>query len=186
MDKLNTFDILLFAMGLSMDAFAVSICKGLSFGTITMKKAGTVGLYFGLFQAGMPMLGYALGRGFYEQIAGFDHWIAFVLLLAVGIKMIRESREETSHYMATVGVGEMLVLSVATSIDALAVGITFAFFGLNIIQACMMIGITTFVFSVVGVNIGHMFGLKYKAPAELAGGFILIGIGLNTLIGQLI
>ena len=182
---MTTVEIMLIAMGLSMDAFAVSVCKGLSFVDITTRDAGAVGLYFGAFQAGMPLVGFVIGRGFYEQIQSVDHWIAFALLLFIGVRMMRESRRSPEHSSAATGAGEMLMLSVATSIDALAVGITFAFLGLNIVQACLMIGITTFSFSVAGTYIGHYFGAKFKAPAEMIGGLILIVIGLKILIEHL-
>lgn len=174
---MGIIELFLIAVGLSMDAFAVSVCKGLAMKKCTWTKAGIVGLYFGIFQAGMPLLGYALGVQFSNVITSIDHWIAFVLLGIIGLNMIRESREEEEacEEEDSLQVKEMLVLAVATSIDALAVGITFAFLQVEIVPAVAFIGVTTFLLSVSGVKIGNVFGAKYKSKAELSGGLILMG-----------
>ena len=179
---MGIIELFLIAVGLSMDAFAVSVCKGLAMKKCTWTKAGIVGLYFGIFQAGMPLLGYALGVQFSHVITSIDHWIAF------GLNMIKESREdgeECGMEEDSLKVKEMLVLAVATSIDALAVGITFAFLQVDIIPAVAFIGVTTFLLSVGGVKIGNVFGAKYKSKAELAGGLILILMGIKILLEHL-
>ena len=181
---MSFFELLLIAVGLSMDAFAVSICKGLSLRGLKAKHAALVGLYFGGFQALMPVLGWALGTRFEHVIESVDHWIAFALLLVIGLSMIREAgkAEELDDDLS---VRTMLMLAVATSIDALAVGVTFAFLQVRILPAAGLIGVTTFLLSALGVYIGHIFGLKYRAKAEIAGGVILIGIGLKILLEHL-
>ena len=173
-----------------MDAFAVAICKGLCMRKVTIKKAGIVGLYFGLFQAGMPMIGYILGSQFSDKISSIDHWIAFILLSLIGISMIKESleKEEKSECKTEeeeLSFKNMSILAVATSIDALAVGVTFAFLKVNIIPAVSFIGITTLVLSMIGVKIGNIFGVKYKSKAELVGGIILILMGIKILLEHL-
>lgn len=185
-------ELFVLAVGLSMDAFAVSICKGLCMRKVTVKKAGIVGLYFGAFQAGMPLLGYALGVQFQDRITALDHWIAFVLLGLIGANMIREalSKGEEDCVCPTdekeeLGVKNMLLLAVATSIDALAVGVTFAFLKVQIIPAVSFIGIITFSLSAAGVKIGNVFGVRYKSKAELAGGIILILMGTKILLEHL-
>ncbi len=185
-------ELFILAVGLSMDAFAVSICKGLCMRKVTVKKAGIVGLYFGAFQAGMPLLGYALGVQFQDRITALDHWIAFVLLGLIGTNMIREalSREKEDCVCPTdekeeLGAKNMLLLAVATSIDALAVGVTFAFLKVQIIPAVSFIGIITFSLSAAGVKIGNVFGVRYKSKAELAGGIILILMGTKILLEHL-
>ena len=175
-------ELFLIAVGLSMDAFAVSVCKGLSLGKITWKHMGTAGIWFGGFQALMPLIGYYLGRSFADLITAFDHWIAFFLLLFIGGNMVRESFGETEHLDAAMDVKSMFALAVATSIDALAVGVSFAFLRVAILPALCLIGATTFVCSAVGVKIGSLFGARYKAKAELLGGIILILIGLKILL----
>lgn len=182
---MGIIELLVLAVGLSMDAFAVSVCKGLTLKTMDWKKAVIAGLYFGGFQALMPAIGYLLGIQFSHLIGNFDHWIAFILLTIIGINMIRESRSESEKLNDSFSVRTMLLLAVATSIDALAVGVTFAFLSVNIIPAVTIIGITTFCFGVVGIKIGYVFGQKYKSKAELAGGVILILIGLKILIEHL-
>ena len=179
-------ELFLLAIGLSMDAFAVSVCKGLAMERINIKKAGIVGLWFGGFQAGMPLIGYFLGYSFSNAIQSVDHWIAFVLLGFIGFNMIKEARtcdEESAD--GSLGFKTMLVMAVATSIDALAVGITFAFLKVNILHAVLFIGITTFLLSAVGVKVGNVFGVKYKARAEVAGGVILILLGTKILLEHL-
>ena len=184
---MSFFELFLIGIGLSMDAFAVSVCKGLSMQRIDKKYTLYIGLFFGGFQALMPLLGYFLGSRFAGSIERFDHWIAFLLLAFIGCNMIRESREETEEEKAFTGVNfkEILLLSVATSIDALAVGVTFAFLQVKIVPAVMIIGCTTFVLSLAGVYVGNVFGVRYKSRAELTGGVILILIGLKILLEHL-
>ena len=179
-------DIFLIGVALSMDAFAVSICKGLSVKRVEPKHLLTVGVYFGGFQALMPLIGFLLGFKFEKFIVSVDHWIAFALLAVIGGNMIREalSGEEEEHD-ASFSFRTMLPLAVATSIDALAVGISFAFLGVDILSAASIIGITTFVLSGVGVYVGNVFGAKYKSKAEIVGGIVLILIGLKILLEHL-
>ena len=171
------FELFLIGIGLSMDAFAVSICKGLSMQKIDKKYTLCIGLFFGGFQALMPLTGYLLGSRFSGYIERFDHWIAFVLLALIGFNMIKESREEEEE--------EEKPYAGATSIDALAVGVTFAFLQVNIVPAITIIGCTTFVISIAGVYVGNVFGSRYKSRAELTGGVILILIGLKILLEHL-
>ena len=178
------FELLLIAVGLSMDAFAVSICKGLSLKNLKKRHAALVGLYFGGFQFLMPVLGWALGYRFEHVIVSVDHWIAFGLLTVIGVSMIREARH-ADELDDDLGFKTMLLLALATSIDALAVGVTFAFLQVRILPAASLIGVTTFLLSAVGVYIGHLFGLRYKAKAEIAGGVILIFIGVKILLEHL-
>ena len=185
---MGLIELICIAVGLSMDAFAVAICKGLSLRKCTWQKQGIVGLYFGVFQAGMPLLGYLLGMQFKEMITSIDHWIAFVLLGIIGANMIKEgfSKEEIiDEKTDRLSVKEMLGLAVATSIDALAVGVTFAFLQVEIIPAVCIIGITTFILSAAGVKIGNIFGTRYKSKAEIAGGVILIFMGVKILVEHL-
>lgn len=183
---MTLFELFLIAVGLSMDAFAVSICKGLSMQKLNKKHALIIGLYFGGFQALMPFIGYSLGVHFQDAIVSYDHWIAFVLLCLIGINMIKESRsDEEESVDASVDFKEMIVLAVATSIDALAVGVTFAFLQVTIAPAVSFIGIITFTLSVIGVKVGNVFGMKYKAKSEFAGGLILVLIGVKILIEHL-
>ncbi len=178
-------DLFLIAVGLAMDAFAVSICKGLSVKKATLKHGLIVGLYFGGFQAGMPLLGYLLGSSFAKYIEAFDHWVAFVLLGIIGINMIRESREKEETLDASFGFKAMLPMAVATSIDALAVGISFAFMRVPIGWAVLFIGVITFTLSAIGVKIGNHFGARYKSKAELFGGIVLILLGTKILLEHL-
>lgn len=180
-------ELFLIAVGLSMDAFAVSICKGLSMQKCTVKKSTIVGLWFGIFQAGMPLIGYILGVQFQELITSIDHWIAFVLLGIIGGNMIKEalSDDDCEEADESLDVKTMFGLAVATSIDALAVGVTFAFLGVDIVPAVSFIGICTFTISAVGVKIGNIFGTRYKSKAELAGGAILILMGAKILLEHL-
>ena len=183
---MNFIDIFLIGVALSMDAFAVSICKGLSVKKVSARHVLTVGVYFGGFQALMPTLGFLLGYKFESFITNIDHWIAFVLLAIIGGNMIREALgkdevEENGDFSFKA----MLPLAVATSIDALAVGISFAFLGVDIVTAALLIGVTTFVLSGVGIFVGNIFGSKYKSKAELAGGIVLILIGLKILLEHL-
>lgn len=179
-------ELILIGIGLSADAFAVAVCKGLNMRKINAKIAVIIGLFFGGFQALMPFIGWLLGKQFEKYIVSIDHWIAFLLLAFIGGKMIYEALGEDDMQCNSVrelpDLKELLVLAVATSIDALAVGITFAFLQVNILNAIFVIGITTFVLSVAGVYIGCKFGAKYKNKAEIAGGIILILIGLKILL----
>ena len=185
---MSLIELFVLAVGLSMDAFAVSVCKGLSMKKITLKNSVIVGLYFGGFQAGMPLIGYFLGLQFKDYIMSVDHWIAFILLGYLGLKMIQEALSKDDDIEVIQSEKEMLsfknmsVLAIATSIDALAVGITLAFLQVNIIPAVTFIGIVTFLLSMVGVKIGNVFGIKYKSKAELAGGIILISMGIKILL----
>lgn len=178
-------EILLIGVGLAMDAFAVSICKGLSMKKLDIKKSVIIGLYFGIFQAIMPLIGFLLGKGFENFVLSIDHWIAFILLSFIGASMIKEAfkSEEDANY--NVGFKEMVILALATSIDALAVGITFAFLRVNIVLSIVIIGIITFVLSVLGTVIGNKFGYKYEKKAKIFGGVILILMGLKILIEHL-
>ncbi len=188
---MNLFELLLLALGLSMDAFAVAVCKGLSFRKITAKHLLTVGLYFGIFQAGMPLIGYALGIQFSDKIASIDHWIAFILLGVIGVHMIREALGKDEEVCCredkdkALGFKSMVVLAVATSIDALAVGITFAFLKVEIVPAVAFIGLVTFTLSVAGVLIGNLFGARFKSKAEFTGGVILVCLGFKILLQHL-
>ena len=184
---MSFLDLFVIAVGLSMDAFAVSVCKGLSVRQLKFSHACTAGAYFGGFQFLMPLLGYVLGSRFSGYIERFDHWIAFVLLAFIGLNMIRESREEAEEEKPYTGINfkELFILAVATSIDALAVGVTFAFLQVNIVPAIAIIGCTTFVISLAGVYVGNVFGARYKSRAELTGGVILVLIGLKILLEHL-
>ncbi len=183
---MSLLELFIIAVGLSMDAFAVSICKGLSMGRMRWKNAAIVGLYFGGFQAIMPAAGYLLGSQFKDAIVNIDHWIAFILLSVIGINMIREAlNSEEESCDASLDFGNMLLLAIATSIDALAVGVTFAFLQVSIVPAVSFIGVTTFVLSIVGVKVGNVFGCRYKAKAEFAGGAILVLMGIRILAEHL-
>lgn len=183
---MGLLELFVIAVGLSMDAFAVSICKGLSVRELKPKHAFTVGVYFGGFQMLMPLIGFALGVRFQSFITSIDHWIAFVLLGLIGANMIRESREQDEENLSdSFSFGTMLPLAVATSIDALAVGVTFAFLQVSILPAVCFIGATTFILSCIGIRIGHVFGLKYKSRAELFGGAVLILMGTKILLEHL-
>lgn len=182
---MSFFELFLIAVGLSMDAFAVSICKGLGVKKLSLRQALLVGLYFGGFQALMPLTGWLLGSRFDEMIRGVDHWIAFFLLLVIGVNMIKESRGRAEQLSDDFAFRTMLLLAVATSIDALAVGVSFAFLSVDILPAALLIGVTTFLLSAAGCYIGRVFGAKYKSGAELAGGIILILIGDKILLEHL-
>ena len=183
---MGIIELVLIAVGLAMDAFAVSICKGLSMKKMDWKKASIIGAYFGIFQGGMPLIGYLLGVGFQEKIQAVDHWIAFALLAFIGGNMIKEAlSKDEEDCNDSVDFKTMIVLAIATSIDALAVGVTFAFLKVNIILAVLLIGIITFIISMVGVKIGNVFGDKYEKKAEFAGGLTLILLGLKILLEHL-
>lgn len=182
-------ELFLIGVGLSMDAFAVSVCKGLGMSKVNKKQTLLIGLFFGGFQAFMPFVGWVLGTQFKQYITAFDHWVAFILLSFIGSKMIwevfhpDEDMEEGKDQPFSLK--ELLMLAIATSIDALAVGIIFALQQYPIVEAISIIGVVTFVLSVLGVYIGNFFGSRYKNKAELAGGIILIGIGLKILLEHL-
>lgn len=183
---MGTWELFVLAVGLSMDAFAVSICKGLSLGKIKVKHMSIAGIWFGGFQALMPLIGYFLGSLFADMITKYDHWIAFILLLFIGGNMIKEALGDEEHVDASMDVKSMFLLAVATSIDALAVGVTFAFLNVAIVPAVSFIGVVTFVCSAAGVKIGSIFGTKYSKKAEFFGGVVLILIGIKILVEGLI
>lgn len=184
---MGILELLILAVGLSMDAFAVSICKGLAMKKAAWKSQLCCGAWFGGFQALMPLIGYFLGSLFIDAISAIDHWIAFALLAIIGINMLREAlngEEETTD--ADLSVKTMFLMAVATSIDALAVGISLAMAGVsNIFMAVLLIGVTTFVLSAVGVRVGNVFGSRYEKKAELMGGVILILLGIKILLEHL-
>ncbi len=187
---MSFFEIFMIGVGLSMDAFAVAICKGLNMRKLDKAKTLIIALFFGGFQALMPFIGWLLGKQFESYITRFDHWIAFVLLAFIGGKMIwdvlkGDEEEIEAAGDAALDIKELFMLAVATSIDALAVGISFAFLQVNITSAITLIGCTTFVISSAGVFVGHKFGNKYEDKASLAGGIILILIGLKILLEHL-
>ena len=183
MDLLSLF---LIAVGLSMDAFAVSVCKGLGTPKYKLKYSMICGAWFGGFQALMPAVGYLLGVNFKKYITAIDHWIAFVLLALIGFNMIREAlKNDDEGADPSFTAKSMSLLAVATSIDALAIGITFAFLDVNIVAAVLFIGVCTFVISAAGVKIGSAFGTRFKSKAEIAGGVILIILGLRILVEHL-
>ncbi len=180
---MSILELFILAVGLSMDAFAVSVCKGLSLGKINIKHMCIAGAWFGGFQALMPLIGYLLGTRFASLVDAYDHWIAFALLLVIGLNMIREGiKGEEDSVDASMGVKTMFLMAVATSIDALAVGVTFAFLEVQIIPAIIFIGCTTFILSAIGVKVGSMFGYKYKSKAEICGGIILVILGTKILL----
>ena len=183
---MSIWELFVIAVGLSMDAFAVSVCKGLSLGSICWKHMALAGLWFGGFQALMPFLGWLLGSRFQSFISSVDHWIAFLLLGLIGLNMVRESRsQEEEEVGASFAPKAMLPLAVATSIDALTVGITFAFLQVDILWAVTLIGVTTFVLSAIGVKAGGIVGERGKSRAELAGGIVLILMGCKILVEHL-
>ena len=183
---MQLYELFIIAVSLSMDAFAVSICKGLSAGRPRPVHCVICGGWFGGFQALMPLLGWLLGVRFQEMIVSVDHWVAFFLLGLIGVNMVRESRGgEAEELDASFSVRAMLPLAVATSIDALAVGVTFAFLRVDILPAVTLIGVCTFLISAVGVKVGNVFGARYKSKAELFGGGVLVLIGLKILLEHL-
>ena len=176
--------IFLLAVGLAMDAFAVSVCKGLALGRIKLKHAVIVGVWFGLFQAVMPLIGYLLGSTLSQLVSEIDHWIACALLAIIGGNMVRESlsrNDDEELPDPSLSVKSMLMPAIATSIDALAVGVTFAFLDVPVLFAAGIIGVITFLLSALGVKLGSLWGAKYKSKAELAGGIVLILLGLKIL-----
>lgn len=189
---MTILEIILIAVGLAADAFAVSVCKGLAIEKLKLKDTLIVGAYFGIFQAAMPLIGYYVGTTFSRYITAFDHWVAFLFLAVIGGRMIYESfKKETAEEAkndgknASLAFKAMLPLALATSIDALAVGITFSVITVNIFAAVAVIGAITFILSALGVKLGNLFGMKYKSKAEFIGGVILILIGLKILLEHL-
>ena len=180
-------ELLILAVGVSMDALAVAICKGLSIQKLKLRHCLIVGAWFGVFQALMPTIGWALGSAFTDLVESVDHWIAFVLLAIIGGNMIRESlsKQEECDCNSSLAFGTMLMLAVATSIDALALGVTFAFLRVNVLAAVLSIGLCTFAISAAGVKVGNVFGKKFKSKAEFFGGAVLILIGLKILLEHL-
>ena len=178
--------VLLIAIGLAMDAFAVSLCKGLAMKNPGIRPTIIIGLWFGAFQAGMPVVGYMLGNSMYDLISDYDHWIAFGLLVLIGLNMIRESLSGDEEELdADIGVWTMLILAIATSIDALAVGISLAMDGTDLVSAAVTIGIVTMLISIIGVRIGYRVGGSFGKRAEMLGGLILIGIGIKIVVEHL-
>ena len=186
---MGIFELFLIGVGLSMDAFAVSVCKGLNMRKLNKIHCFVIALFFGGFQALMPLIGWLLGKQFEQYITSIDHWIAFFLLAVIGGKMAIEAlkgeEEEVCKEEKRLDIKELFLLAIATSIDALAVGITFAFLQVRILPAISIIGCTTFLLSVIGVVVGNMFGSRYKNKAEFCGGVILILIGLKILLEHL-
>lgn len=181
-------ELLLIAVGLSMDAFAVAVCRGLEMRRIDYRQALLIALFFGGFQALMPAVGYLLGAGFEHYISAFDHWIAFLLLAFIGGKMIWEATrggEEEPAGAQALELKTLLLMAIATSIDALAVGITFAFLRMDILPSALTIGLTTFILSLIGVLVGNRFGARYKKKAEITGGVVLVIIGVKILLEHL-
>lgn len=184
-------ELFLIAVGLSMDAFAVSVCKGLGMKRINFKVAVVLALFFGGFQALMPVIGWALGSQFLWLISPIDHWIAFILLAIIGGKMLWEAfhddedNSDDSSDANVIDLGEYLALAIATSIDALAMGISFAALSVNIVAAASFIGVITFVLTLAGIAVGHFFGARYEKPATIVGGVVLILIGLKVLLEHL-
>jgi putative Mn2+ efflux pump MntP len=196
---MSWIELFLLAAGLSMDAFAVAVCLGLTMAKVSVKKALIVGLYFGAFQAGMPVIGYILGKQFSNQVTNFSHWVVFALLAFLGAKMIWDSLKKEKcdgkecksrkctkciniRHEASLNFSKMIPLALATSVDAMAVGVSFAFLQVSIVPAISLIGVVTLVVSTVGVKIGNAFGAKFKSKAELAGGIILILMGVWVLV----
>lgn len=179
-------ELIIIAVGLAMDAFAVSICKGLNMRKLDIKQTALIALFFGGFQAGMPLVGWFIGSRFADYITSIDHWITFILLGIIGGKMIYESfcDDECEECESKLNLKEIIALAIATSIDALAVGVTFAFQyeRKDAITAIVLTGIITTLLSAIGVFIGHKFGAKYKSKAELAGGLVLVGMGVKFLL----
>lgn len=182
---MNLGDLVIIAVSLSMDAFAVSICKGLSVSRVRLRHALACGVWFGAFQAGMPSLGYLLGSQFSDLLSRVGCWVAFVLLAVIGANMVKESFGPHEALDDDFGARAMLPLAVATSIDALAVGVGFAAIRVQIVPAVLLIGCITCVLSAIGVKVGALFGARYRAPAERIGGVVLILMGLKTLLGGL-
>ena len=183
---MNIIELLLTSISLAMDAFAVSICKGLSMEKYSIKKGIIIGLYFGIFQSLMPMIGYLLGNYFENIINSIDHWIAFILLVIIGLNLIKDGLSKEDEMLnENINIKEMIPLSIATSIDALAVGITFSILEINMIKVIIIIGIITLLLSIIGTKLGYSFGNKYKDKSKILGGVILIIIGIKILLKDL-
>lgn len=183
---MGIIEITLTSIGLATDAFAASICKGLSIKQYNLKKGLIIGIYFGLFQGTMPLIGYLLGSLFQDIIVSIDHWIAFILLSIIGINMIIESLNiQNEKHNSSLNIKTMLPLAIATSIDALAIGVTLAFLKVNIIIAILSIGLITFILSVIGSKLGNKVGTKFQKKSQIIGGLILIIIGLKILLEHL-
>ena len=184
---MGLIELFLLAVGLSMDAFAVALCKGLCMQRLDKRQGLLIAVFFGGFQALMPLIGWFLGTQFERYITALDHWVAFGLLSLIGLSMLREafSKKEAECACVKTSLRELFLLAVATSIDALAVGITFAFLNVNVFQAVSLIGVTTFILSFAGVCVGNRFGLKYQKKAQLSGGAVLILMGLKILLDHL-
>lgn len=184
---MSVIEIAIIGIGLAMDAFAVSICKCLAMKKMSYQKAIIIALFFGGFQALMPAIGYVLGTTFASKIAAIDHWIAFILLGLIGVNMIKEAlgKEDDECLDDALHFGDLIMLSIATSVDALAVGITFAFFNVSIVLSTSIIGFITFIICIIGVKVGNVFGEKYKSKAELTGGILLIIMGCKILLDHL-
>lgn len=188
---MNVIELILMGIGLAMDAFAVAICKGLAMRKVNKKQSLVIGLFFGGFQALMPLIGWILGSTFARYIQSVDHWIAFILLVYIGGKMVIEAIHERKNKVRIekmdppLDLKELLVLAIATSIDALAVGVTLSFWHTNILEAASIIGIVTFILSVGGVFIGNIFGVKFKTKAAIMGGLILVFLGCRILFTSL-
>jgi putative Mn2+ efflux pump MntP len=190
---MSLFDLILTGVALSMDAFAVAVCKGLAMRRLRIGHAVIVGLYFGIAQAVMPVIGYFLGVSFEDKIREFDHWIAFALLIFIGAKMLwevlgdgKQDKEKHEVHNDSVNISQMLPFAIATSIDALAVGVSFAFLNVNILPAVTVIGLITFILSFAGVGVGCFFGSRFRRVAQIAGGIILILLGVKILAEHLI
>lgn len=182
---MSLFSILILALGLSMDAFAASICQGLQIKETNLKHTLSIGLCFGIFQGIMPVLGFFLASSFADSIKAIDHWVAFILLFIIGFQMIRESRDASCEISKGLSLKNLLSLGVATSIDAMAVGVSFAFLDVNILNASLIIGTTTFILSSIAFKIGNKLGMRSKQISELIGGLILIFLGFKILIEHL-
>ena len=180
--NMSIIELLILSVALAMDAFAVSICKGLALKEVKVKYLFLAGVWFGGFQALMPVIGYFCGSKFANKVDKYDHWIAFIILVLIGASMIKESGDKEEEANSNMDVKTMFFLAIATSIDALTVGITFAFLDVNIVVAVLSIGVITFAISAMGVKIGSIFGDKYKSKAEILGGVVLIIIGAKTLL----
>ncbi|MFV0394076.1 MAG: manganese efflux pump MntP family protein [Coprobacillaceae bacterium] len=185
---MSFFELLLISIGLAMDAFAVSVCKGLSMPRLSYKKAIIIALFFGGFQAIMPFIGYHLGLSFSDKIEAIDHWVVFILLGVIGFNMIKEALSNDDEEIdkdGSIRVLDLTMLAIATSIDALAIDIGFAFLNVDILPSIVLIGIITFILCIIGVKVGNVFGEKYSSKAEFAGGSILLLIGIKVLLEHL-
>jgi len=181
---MGLIELFALAAALSMDAFAVAVCAGLTMKKFALKKALIIGLYFGIFQALMPLIGFLVGDVFAERVAAYDHWLAFALLMVLGVKMAVGSfkKDDTPEKEASLRLAAMLPLALATSIDALAAGVSFAFMRVSIVPAIALIGFVTFTLSALGVKLGGVVGVRFKSKAEFAGGVVLIVLAIRALV----